>query len=247
MIIRNILLSSESYTYPNWVYRDVFVGFSRLYFIIDGEGYYEENGKIFKFKKNHLYLTPVKKYFSLYDNPESKLLHTYAHITTLPTVTDFTEIEVKEGTPLADAVALWRKYVHTEDKELLSHIIGLILACINKSYKPTNALAEKTKSFIDTLETSSFDMETLSRKLGYTREHITRNFLSFYNTTPKKYFNLRRMDIALTKLLGGARVKETADYLGFSSPYSFSKAFKAHFGLSPEKYLEILKNDKKQK
>lgn len=106
MVIQNILLAAETYTYDGWIWKDVCVGFSRLYYIIDGEGYYEEDGKAIRFKKNHLYLTPVKKCFTLYDNPQDKLLHTHCHITTLPAVERLLEVEVVEGTPLADAVAL---------------------------------------------------------------------------------------------------------------------------------------------
>ena len=54
MIVQNILLSAESYTHSNWVYRDVYVGFSRLYYAIDGEAYYEECGKRVRFQKGHL-------------------------------------------------------------------------------------------------------------------------------------------------------------------------------------------------
>jgi hypothetical protein len=57
-----------------------------LYYIIDGEAYYEENGKAVRFKKGHLYLTPVKKCFTLYENPSDKLLHTYSHIIILPSM-----------------------------------------------------------------------------------------------------------------------------------------------------------------
>ena len=100
MIIKNVLQSSESYTHDNWIYKDVNVGFSRLYYIIDGEAYYEENGKKYRLKKGYVYLTPVKKCFTLYDNPKDKLFHTYSHIVTYPQVNEFTEIEVKKNTPL---------------------------------------------------------------------------------------------------------------------------------------------------
>lgn len=241
MIIKNLLHASESYTHDHWVFRNVFVGFSRLYYIIDGEAYYEENGRKVRLKKGYLYLTPVRKSFNLYENPQDKLLHTYSHITTFPAVTDFMEIKVVEGTPLADAVALYRKYIHTEDTELLMNVIQFLLSCISKQYDRGNTLAEQTKIYINQLEDFSLDMERLSRDMGYTREHITRNFLTAYRLTPMQYFNQKKMNIALTRLLDGEKVGEVAGQLNYSSAYAFSKAFKKYFGLSPNQYLLTLK------
>ena len=240
MIIQNLLWFNESYTHENWVYRDVCVGFSRLYYILDGEGYYEENGKAIRFKKHHLYLTPVKKPFTLYENPEDKLLHTYSHIITVPPVTALTEIEVTEGTPLADAVALWRKYIPSGDAELVMHTIGFLLSRLPKALTTPDCLAQRTRDLLDRFEGKMPDMDMISRRLGYTREHITRNFANAYHMTPKQYFNQRRMHLAVERLRGGAKVKTVAEELGFSTPYAFSKAFKAHFGLSPEKYVSSL-------
>ena len=243
MIIQNIILANESYTHDNWVYANVFVGFSRLYYILDGEAYYEEGDRRVRLQKNHLYLTPVKKEFTLYENPQDKLLHTYSHIFTAPAVSELIEIEVRENTPLADAVALWRKYIGTEDVELLMSIIQLVLSCVERDSKQTSHLAEQIKRVLDSYEGVKLDMNELSRSLGYTREHVTRSFSAVYRTTPKQYFHLRRMQTALSRLLDGARVGEVAAELQFSSPYSFSKAFKEHYGLSPKKYLQTLHHD----
>ncbi len=243
MIIKNLLLSSESYTHQNWVYRNVNVGFSRLYYIIDGEAYYEENGQAVKFKKHHIYLTPVKQSFNIYDNPNDKLLHTYAHITTHPAVTRFTEIKVKQGTPLADAVALWRKYAHSSDYKLVSDIIQLVLSRINEQYSPTNAVANQAKQYIDTIGYAPFNMSMLSKKLGYSREYVTRIFYSTYHITPMQYYNTKRMNLALKKLLDGEAVSDIAAEFNFATPYSFSKAFKSHFGSSPLRYIAELSSN----
>ena len=240
MIIQNILLADESYTYDGWIWKDVYVGFSRLYYIIDGEGYYEEDGKTIRFQKNHIYLTPVKRYFSLYDNPKDKLLHTYCHIITRPPVDRLLEASVVDGTPLADAVALWRKYIHTDNASLLTNILQLVLTCMDKRFGHENVIAEKVKQYVDRQKSLSLDMSQISRSLGYSREHITRSFLSVYHITPKQYFNQRRMRVALEKLLDGVGVGDVADELRFSSPYAFSKAFKKHFGFSPTKYVKML-------
>ena len=239
MIIKSLLHSNESYTHKNWVYRDVCVGFSRLYYIIDGEAYYEEEGRKHRLKKGFLYLTPVRRPFTLYDNPDDRLLHTYSHIVTSPPVTELTEVEVLPGTPLEDAVTMWRKYIEESDSELQLSIIQLILSCLNRKVAP-NEVAQKAKAYIDSVDAHTLDMPTLSRNLGYSREHITRAFSAAYRITPMQYFNTKRMNLALSILTDGVRVCEVAEILGYASQYSFSKAFKGHFGLSPTKYLATL-------
>ena len=99
-----------------------------------------------------------------------------------------------------------------------------------------NTIAEQAKAYIDSLSDFSFRMNDLSRRLGYSREHVARSFYSVFGLTPKEYFNQLRMNAALELLAGKAKLSEIAETLGYSSGYSLSKAFKKHFGLSPEKY-----------
>lgn len=241
--VQSILLSSESRTHDNWIFREISVGFSRLYYILDGEAYYEENGRRIRLEKGHLYLTPVKKPFTLYDNPDRKLLHTYVHITTLPAIERFTEVEVVDGTPLADAVALWRRYVHTDNTAYLTKIIELVLSCLPMQKDEQSSLAHRIRAYLDGLDTPLLDTTHMCRTLGYSREHVTRSFFAAYRTTPKQYYRARRMNVALTALIRGATVSATADMAGYATPYAFSKAFKQHFGLSPERYLTMLRNE----
>lgn len=244
MIVQNILLASESYTHSGWDYRDVSVEFSRLYYVIDGEAYYEENGEQVRLKKNHLYLTPVKKSISLYENRNNKLLHTYVHIVTIPAVHSFTEIEVEDGSPLADGVALWRKYVHSGDSKLILETVQFVISCIEGRLRQGASVPMRIQRYIDHLDGYAFDMTGLSRELGYCREYMTRQFRMAYHMTPMQYFNQRRMNAALERLLAGARVREVAEELQYSSAYAFSKAFRKHFGLSPGKYVSSLVVDK---
>ena len=241
MIVKDFFENKETYTHDNWVYKDVNIGFSRLYYIVDGEAYYEENGKAVRLKKGHLYLTPVKTPFTLYENPNDKLLHTYAHVYTIPAVKKFTEIEVIEGTPLYDAVAMWRKYIGMEDRELAASLIQLVLSFVDKQRGKDNKVTLAVKKYIDGLEGVCVDMDELSRAIGYTREHITRAFSSVYRMTPMQYLTSKKMELARRSLTDGASIKETADMLGYSTPYSFSKAFKGYYGVSPKAYVKTVK------
>ena len=196
-----------------------------------------------RFKKGHLYLTPVNTPFDLYENPDDKLLHTYVHIITLPEVTRFTEIEVVEGTPLADAVELWRKYARCENYELISNIIQFLLSQISGSFVAGNTVVERIKQYLDNLEGNELSTSAMCHALGYTREHITRSFYSMYKTTPKRYFNARLMSIAVEKLYRGETIQSVAEQLNYATAAAFSKAFKKHFGSSPVQYINALKRN----
>ena len=238
MIVQNAWNSAECYTYQNWAYHDICINFSRLYFVLDGEGYYEENGKEIRLKRNHLYLTPVGKPYSLHENPNDKLLRCYTHVRIFPPVDHFTEICVEEGSPLFDAVELWRRHINTDDNEVLSGLVQLVLSCIRGSVRRGNSAAERTKEYLDRLSGTTLSMKDLCNDLGYSREHVTRSFQAMYYMTPKQYFDRRVMNIALEELKNGARVYEVAESLNYSSAYAFSKAFKKKTGMSPEKYVK---------
>ena len=56
--------------------------------------------------------------------------------------------------------------------------------------------------------------------------------------TPKRYYDSLRLSMAGELLrMGGHRIADVSDRLGYSSPFHFSRAFKAHHGLAPSAYL----------
>ncbi len=241
MKVINYFNNNQTFTYEGWGGgRELSVGFSLLYYVIDGEAYYIEKGQKLRFKKGHLYLTPVLRPFSVSDNPEDRMLHTYTHVYTQPEVNELIEIEVKKGTALFDAVSLWRKYIHSDNREILTQIIQLILACVGShTVKETN-LAAKIKERLDSKNPATFSMDQLCREMGYVREHLSKVFTTEYNLTPCQYMMVRRMSSALSYLVEGKTVVETSALCGYSSPYAFSKAFKLHYGLSPTNYLKSI-------
>ncbi len=236
--LQELRLVSESLTREPWGGPALNADFSRLYYILEGEAYYEEMGKQVRLKKGHLYLTPAKKSFGLHDNPDNQLLHTYAHVTTLPVITHFAEIAVTEGTPLSDAVALWRRHVHSKDKGALRAIVQLVLSCIEPYLDTgTRSPEERIREQLH-LANGEISMQQLSHRLGYSREHLTRVFKSAYHTTPRRYCDMLRMERAAELLLQGTPVYRVAQELHYASPYAFSKAFKKHFGMAPRPYAK---------
>ena len=235
MIVKDILLANEAYTHKGWGYENLCVGFSRLYYILDGEAYYREHGKeAIRLRKNHLYLTPVRTGMDFYENPNDKLNHMFLHITTNPPVTELVEVEVKEGTLLFDAVALLRKYIGITDEESKRRIVELVLSCLEIQENDVYGAAKRTKAYLEKVDLRSFDIRALPRAVGYSREYLARCFFAAYRTTPYRYFQLLKMCRAKEWLLSGVRVGEVAERVGYATPYSFSKAFKEKYGISPK-------------
>jgi len=68
--------------------------------------------------------------------------------------------------------------------------------------------------------------------------YACRLFQRFHFCSPYQYLMRLKMNYAANRLLEGNRlVKEVAEELKFPDPYNFSRAFKAVYGLSPEKFV----------
>lgn len=68
--------------------------------------------------------------------------------------------------------------------------------------------------------------------------YACRLFQRFHYCSPYQYLMRLKMNHAANRLLEGSKlVKEVAEELKFPDPYNFSRAFKAVYGLSPERFV----------
>lgn len=83
------------------------------------------------------------------------------------------------------------------------------------------------------------DFSQIAKKQGFSTSYLSKIFREQANTTPAKYLNSYRMQVA-KKLLASTAipVKEIAAKVGFSDPFHFSRNFKKTTGHSPAHYRE---------
>lgn len=83
-------------------------------------------------------------------------------------------------------------------------------------------------------------LDQLARVAGLSRFRLLRSFKDTYTIPPHTYQTLLRVNHAKKRLRAGIDIAEVALAAGFYDQSHFSKVFKSHTGVSPEKYRQIL-------
>ena len=97
-----------------------------------------------------------------------------------------------------------------------------------------SALLKKVQEYLDAnLENEEADINDMAAQIGMSYSSLYAKLKALTGSTPKAYATAYRMNIARDLLLQGWNVSETADKVGSSSPSTFSREFKNHFGYPP--------------
>lgn len=119
--------------------------------------------------------------------------------------------------------------------QLLDMLIGEHFPeLLHGSERSISSIEVQMKHFIDAGQGLSSSLDDLARQFNYSKYHLERRFKARYGTTPMAYRNKKRLELA-KELLKQESVSRVSEKLGFSSIYAFSRAFKNHFGFSPNK------------
>ncbi|MFF0584936.1 GlxA family transcriptional regulator [Streptomyces sp. NPDC003781] len=86
--------------------------------------------------------------------------------------------------------------------------------------------------------TADHGLAALAARVRVSPRHLTRMFRAELDTTPAKYVELVRFDLAKALLDAGHNATEAATRSGFPSYESLRRAFARHLGLSPIRYQQ---------
>lgn len=98
-------------------------------------------------------------------------------------------------------------------------------------------LCYRIMNYIDTHIYTVKELTVLSEALNYDYSYLSNLFHKTTGDTLQDYYRHRRLETARLLLLeDNLRVGEVAEMVGYSSIYTFSRAFKAEYGVSPSSF-----------
>lgn len=169
----------------------------------------------------------------------------------------FTNSQIGANVSLAVAEL---SYNQSYSHEILSCLFKETLYLILRNYKLPEEINDEEKNrnsadklclqimhYIDTHIYTINNLTVLSEKFSYNYSYLSNLFKRCTGDTILNYYQTRRLDAA--KLLlneGKVKVNHVAEMLCYSSLYSFSKAFKNKFGISPKHYATKMAQEAKK-
>lgn len=101
---------------------------------------------------------------------------------------------------------------------------------------PQTPVLRQVQDAVQADPTADHTLEALAARVRVSPRHLTRMFRTELDTTPMRYVELIRFDMAKALLDSGHNATEAAARSGFPSYESLRRAFARHLGISPTKY-----------
>jgi AraC-like DNA-binding protein len=136
------------------------------------------------------------------------------------------EMHHPKGGDLANAEDIFKIWMRNLKREL-------------KQPEPAKAPEKflKARQYIELNFLERFTLDDLSRKCFISKPHLCKGFRQYFETSPVEYAIRLRIQHSLELLKNiDMNISEIARECGFSDVFYFSRAFKKHIGVSPNKY-----------
>jgi YesN/AraC family two-component response regulator len=234
----------------SWNYENFSSPFTRLYFIIDGEGLLNNHQHEIKLLPGSLYLVPMNSTYNYICNSYMKMLYfhlrlelsygqdLFSHIDSCMSIAIdskavFSVIDTLKSKNLTD-IMYTKSFVLEMCSKFIPCISNTLDIQISNAIKYDNIFKYLKNNFSPDLT-----INKISQQFNLSPNSLAKAFKNDIGITLKDYIDKLLLQNAKEKLLlTDMNIKEIAYQLNFCDEFYFSKYFKRHTGLSPREYRQ---------
>lgn len=235
----------------DWIYPSYQRPYNWLIHTLSGRGLVTMKNRSIELLPNTLALLPLNQQCH-YQCIEPMQLGAFAFTLEMPSGVDVFQLYQPSSKPINHSdrgsisrIIQWQNQAadtNTQYFEALAAAYQLLTPIINKStatkgIETNYSRLEKIFSHIDQHLTQNIQIPELAAMHGTSTAHFSRWFSAIVETSPKRYINQKRIELACKKLLlTDNRIDSIAYQCGYEDPLYFSKSFKRITGLTPRDY-----------
>ncbi len=212
--------------------------FYLIHYVVSGCGQFTKGENTYNIRAGEMFvISPLEETFYKADekNPWSYIWIGFE--------SDFLPFELADKVTCPEAVYLFSDMKKCEEfksgrKLFLTAKILELFALLEKSQKSCESYSDMAKSFMESEYMTGVGIEDIAKRLGLNRSYFSDIFKKEVGMSPLKYLTQCRM-IQARKLLENSKksVAVVAHSVGYSDTFTFSKAFKKYWGISPAFFL----------
>lgn len=208
-----------------------------IHYVVSGVGYFEIEGRQYTVSSGSMFVIPpyIETFYAAdKDKPWSYIWIGFEADGPLPcTLRDV--IYAPRTAEIFESV----KYGNPQALHLTAKLWELF-SLLSDGEQGHTDYAEAALGIIQSQYINGITVTKIAELLNINRTYLSSVFKDKYGVSPKKYLLDYRMQIASSLLEKGTRVTVTANSVGYTDMFTFSKAFKSYYGLSPSEYAKSI-------
>lgn len=209
-----------------------------VHFVVSGFGYYKIGDRQYNIGSGEMFVIPpgVETYYKADDkNPWSYVWIGFSAEGNLPLKLDDV-IRCPEAVEIFNSIKSQTEYKARTGAFLTARLWDLFALLLSREEAPADYV-EMALKIIHSEYMYGIGVKQIADRIGIDRCYFSTLFKKKMGMSPMQYILNYRMDVAVSLMIDrGTSVSVTANSVGYSDIFNFSKAFKNHFGMSPSQF-----------
>ena len=214
-------------------------GYSRVYYITEGELRYEDEYESCDLKLDTLYVLPSSIPYRVRKTSPRRFSCMFLHVDFSPiSVVRLTGFPAEKDSMIFHYVKSLQRAISERRRDVVRALCGAMPALLDADpyfSRPSGEILE-ILSYIEQHLDEKIDIELLSQRVGYHPNYFYSFFKNNMGISPHQYIIRRRILRAQMLLRSDCPISQVAASVGLADAASFTRLFKSVTGMTPTQY-----------